>query len=68
MAWKNSVGCFDRRAREREGRFLVRIEDIDTVRCTADFAEKALNDLTWLGLNWELPVRYQSQHLADYVG
>jgi glutamyl-Q tRNA(Asp) synthetase len=48
------------------GRFLVRIEDIDTIRCTHRLAEDALEDLEWLGLNWEQPVRSQSQHLADY--
>ena len=48
------------------GRFLVRIEDIDTVRCTAELAQACLNDLAWLGLRWEEPVRFQSRHLAEY--
>jgi glutamyl-Q tRNA(Asp) synthetase len=53
-------------ARAAGGRFLVRMEDIDLVRCPRHLAEAALADLAWLGLNWEVPVRYQSEHLADY--
>ena len=56
-----------RMAREAGGRFLVRIEDIDTVRCTAELAAQALADLAWLGLAWEEPVRVQSRHLNDYA-
>ncbi len=48
------------------GRFLVRIEDIDRQRCRADFERDLLEDLAWLGLVWEQPVRRQSDHLADY--
>jgi glutamyl-Q tRNA(Asp) synthetase len=48
------------------GRFLVRIEDIDTVRCSPRLARRALEDLAWLGLVWEEPVRYQSHHFSDY--
>jgi len=54
-------------AREMGGEFLVRIEDIDTTRCTAEFAAMALTDLGWLGLRWEEPVRRQSEHLDDYA-
>lgn len=53
-------------AREIDGRFLVRIEDIDVARCTRDLTVKALADLAWLGLSWEEPVRFQSEHMADY--
>jgi glutamyl-Q tRNA(Asp) synthetase len=53
-------------ARRSNGKFLVRIEDIDTIRCTQHLAEDALEDLHWLGLDWEQPVRTQSQHIADY--
>ncbi|MDK9721208.1 MAG: tRNA glutamyl-Q(34) synthetase GluQRS [Rhodospirillales bacterium] len=48
------------------GRFLLRIEDIDPVRCRPEFEAAILDDLAWLGLNWEGPVRRQSEHLADY--
>jgi glutamyl-Q tRNA(Asp) synthetase len=57
-----------RMAAERGGRFLIRIEDIDTVRCTAQLTAGALADLAWLGLTWEEPVRVQSAHLNDYAG
>jgi len=48
------------------GRFLLRIEDIDLGRCTPDFEAAIYQDLAWLGLAWETPVRRQSEHLADY--
>lgn len=53
-------------ARQMGGRFLVRIEDIDTVRCRPDLIEAALADLAWLGLSWEEPVLRQSQHFGVY--
>lgn len=56
-----------RMAGECRGRFLIRIEDIDTVRCTAHLTARALADLAWLGLAWEEPVRVQSRHLKDYA-
>lgn len=48
------------------GRFLLRIEDIDSARCRAEFEDAIYEDLAWLGLEWELPVRRQSDHLDDY--
>src|SRR5262245_24074581 len=56
----------DEMARDEGGRFLLRIEDIDTVRCTPDLTEAMLKDLAWLGLRWEEPVLRQSEHIADY--
>ncbi len=50
----------------RNGRFLLRIEDIDSTRCRPEFTGGILEDLAWLGLLWETPVRLQSQHLATY--
>jgi glutamyl-Q tRNA(Asp) synthetase len=55
-----------RAAREAGGRFLLRIEDIDPGRCRPAFAEAILEDLAWLGLDWDGPVRVQSHHLAEY--
>ena len=55
-------------AREAGGRFLLRIEDIDTTRCTPAFRDAIMRDLAWLGLEWEEPVRRQSDHMADYIG
>lgn len=56
-----------RAAREAGGRFLLRIEDIDPTRCRPEFTEAIIEDLAWLGLDWEEPVRHQSEHLADYL-
>jgi glutamyl-Q tRNA(Asp) synthetase len=55
-----------RRAREGGGRFLLRLEDIDPGRCRPEFARAILDDLAWLGLDWDGPVRVQSEHLAEY--
>jgi glutamyl-Q tRNA(Asp) synthetase len=48
------------------GRLLLRIEDIDTTRCTPQFEAGVFADLKWLGLGWEEPVRRQSEHFAEY--
>lgn len=53
-------------ARRLGGRFLVRIEDIDTTRCKPELVEAALDDLAWLGLQWEEPVLRQSAHFPRY--
>ena len=53
-------------ARETGGRFLLRIEDIDTVRCTPEKVEACFEDLAWLGLAWEQPVLRQSEHFSRY--
>lgn len=51
----------------QSGRFLLRMEDIDTVRCTPAYEDAIFEDLTWLGLQWEQPVRRQSDHFEDYA-
>jgi glutamyl-Q tRNA(Asp) synthetase len=48
------------------GRFLLRLEDIDATRCRPQYEAAIYEDLAWLGLDWEQPVRQQSQHMADY--
>jgi glutamyl-Q tRNA(Asp) synthetase len=53
-------------ARAVAGRLLLRIEDIDAVRCRPEFEAAIYEDLAWLGLSWEEPVRRQSEHLAAY--
>jgi glutamyl-Q tRNA(Asp) synthetase len=55
-AWADRLG----------GRFLLRIEDIDSVRSTAANVDAIFRDLAWLGVTWEEPVRRQSEHLATY--
>lgn len=52
--------------REAGDRFLVRLEDIDIARCRPEFEAAILEDLAWLGLDWERPVRRQSDHMDDY--
>ena len=54
-------------AKRAGGRFLLRIEDIDPARCRPEYEAGILEDLAWLGLDWEQPVRRQSEHLADYA-
>ncbi len=56
-----------RAARRAGGRFLLRIEDIDLTRARPEFEAAILEDLAWLGLSWERPVRRQSGHFADYA-
>jgi glutamyl-Q tRNA(Asp) synthetase len=55
-------------AREAGGRFILRMEDIDTVRCRPEFDAAILEDLAWLGLEWEEPVRRQSAHFGEFDG
>ena len=54
-------------ARAAGGRFVLRIEDIDATRCRAEFEAAIIEDLAWLGISWESPVRRQSEHRADYA-
>ncbi len=54
-------------AMEGGGRFLLRMEDIDQTRCTAEFENAIYEDLSWIGLKWEKPVRRQSDHFEDYA-
>ena len=53
-------------AQETKGRFLLRIEDIDRVRCRPELEKDMLEDLEWLGLEWETPPRRQSDHFNNY--
>lgn len=54
-------------ARDVGGRFVLRLEDIDPTRCRPEFETAIFEDLGWLGLDWDGPVRRQSGHLADYA-
>jgi len=54
-------------ARASGGRFLLRIEDIDTTRCRPHYEHAIYEDLAWLGIEWEQPVRRQSDHLDEHV-
>jgi glutamyl-Q tRNA(Asp) synthetase len=54
------------RAKAAGGRLLLRIEDIDAARCRPEYEAAIYEDLAWLGLAWEQPVRRQSEHYGDY--
>lgn len=54
-------------ARRTGGRFLLRIEDIDTGRTREEYVQAIAEDLAWLGLAWEQPMRRQSRHFPDYA-
>src|SRR5213594_3024343 len=53
-------------ARAVGGRLLLRIEDIDRTRCRPEYEQAIYEDLAWLGIAWEQPVRRQSEHFDDY--
>ncbi len=55
-----------RAARDAGGTHLLRIEDIDGTRCRPEHEAGMLEDLAWLGIDWDGPVRRQSEHMADY--
>ena len=55
-----------RAARQAGGRFLLRIEDIDPTRCRPEYRAAIEEDLRALGMDWDGPVRVQSEHLPEY--
>lgn len=57
----------DEMAKSADGRLLLRIEDIDLTRCTPALEAAIYEDLAWLGLEWEKPVRRQSEHFDAYA-
>ncbi|MEM6374285.1 MAG: tRNA glutamyl-Q(34) synthetase GluQRS [Pseudomonadota bacterium] len=54
-------------ARAQGGRFLLRIDDIDQSRARPEWEAQIYDDLAWLGVHWDLPVRRQSDHLQEYT-
>jgi glutamyl-Q tRNA(Asp) synthetase len=61
----SALTAFDA-ARAAGGRLVLRIEDIDGGRARPEFEAAIFEDLAWLGLEWEEPVRRQSEHMAEY--
>lgn len=61
----SALTAFDA-SRDANGRFLLRIEDLDQGRARPDYEAAIYDDLAWLGLSWEEPVRRQSEHMAEY--
>src|SRR5262245_61130891 len=53
-------------ARAMGGRLLLRLEDIDETRCRPEYEHAIYEDLAWLGIVWEEPVRRQSDHFETY--
>jgi glutamyl-Q tRNA(Asp) synthetase len=53
-------------ARAVDGRLLLRIEDIDQQRCRPEYETAIYEDLRWLGIAWQEPVRRQSENFPDY--
>lgn len=53
-------------AKMNNGKFILRIEDTDLGRCRPEFSDKIFEDLHWLGIDWEKPVRFQAQHFDEY--
>jgi len=53
-------------ADQHNAELLLRIEDIDHIRCKSEYADAIIEDLHWLGLNWQQPIRYQSQCSSAY--
>lgn len=53
-------------ARDKGGKFLLRVEDIDSTRCRPQFAQDLMEDLEWLGLVWDDTPLYQSARSAAY--
>ncbi|MEZ5647761.1 MAG: tRNA glutamyl-Q(34) synthetase GluQRS [Alphaproteobacteria bacterium] len=60
------AALFAAQAAGPNGKFLLRLEDLDQGRCRPEFEAQIYDDLTWLGLQWVLPVRRQSEHSEDY--
>ena len=54
-------------AQQAGGKFVLRIEDIDLARSRREFEQAIFEDLSWLGLHWDEPVRRQSEHFEDYA-
>lgn len=62
----SALTAFDA-ARDAGGRFVLRIEDIDQGRARPEFETAIFEDLAWLGIEWEEPVRRQSEHMSSYA-
>jgi glutamyl-Q tRNA(Asp) synthetase len=54
------------RAKDANGAFRLRIEDLDQTRSRPEFAGGIYQDLEWLGIGWQEPVLVQSQRTAAY--
>ncbi len=53
-------------ADELNGELILRMENIDTIRCTTEFENAIVEDLSWLECDFQKPFRRQSEHFSDY--
>ncbi len=53
-------------ARKEEGEILLRMEDLDTLRCSDAFAQDIREDLLWLGLDWDYETPPQRNRTDAY--
>ena len=51
---------------KNDKRFILRIEDIDYQRCKPEYEQSILQDLHWLGIEWEEPILKQNTRLSTY--
>ena len=61
-----AAGFAYRAAKADDGQFLARLEDIDATRVRPEYETAIFDDLAWLGMDWQMPVRKQSEHFDDY--
>jgi glutamyl-tRNA synthetase len=57
-----------RRARDAGGAVVLRVEDLDPLRCRPEWAARAIEDLAWLGVTWDEGPVFQSARRAVYEG
>src|SRR5262249_35068522 len=55
-----------RRAEAARGSVVLRIEDLDPLRCRDEWTQRAIEDLAWLGIRWSEEPSYQSRRRAVY--
>lgn len=55
------------RAREQNGKVLLRIEDLDPARCKPEFTSAILDDLLWIGIDWDSGPEFQSMRRPLYL-
>ena len=53
-------------AKKNKGKFFLRIEDTDSERSKDEFVDQICNSLSWIGLNWDEPIIYQSQNKSQH--
>ena len=65
-AFSAALGHGLARQNGEDGKFLLRIEDLDQTRARAEFVDGIYEDLRWLGIGWDFPVFVQSERTLAY--